>query len=299
MSYNELVPMAERYLGIDVGFSRRRATTGLCLITLNEDRFHWQCLRTGSQQDRRLDDLMGLIPFGADVGGVGIDGPLARCFEFVNRYRSADALLTRDAFQRRCKPGPTNSPTGRGLNRHATELARLIMALEGRGRLRVRRATHPDRIHRSRIVETFPDAFLGVLFPDADFENIRLGRGKSDRFWQLAVRDGLLTGLIEAVVGRVRLDEGFDCIVDHEHRAAFVCALAAVCVARNRYVAGGDPVDGNICLPPSDRWGGQPGSRVPWAETVLRRTVVSVRENAGQRPNHGGVRVYRSGEQWM
>ena len=50
-----------------------------------------------------------LIPKGTDTSTVGIDGPLACNLKRVNYYRAADVLLTRGSFQRRCKPGPTNS----------------------------------------------------------------------------------------------------------------------------------------------------------------------------------------------
>ena len=38
--------MPQCFLGIDVGYSRRRPTTGLCLITIDQDRFQWQCHNT-------------------------------------------------------------------------------------------------------------------------------------------------------------------------------------------------------------------------------------------------------------
>ena len=295
----ELFVMTERYLGIDVGFSTRRASTGLCLLTVTDDRLHWRCLRTGSQRIQRLRSLKDLVPGGADIDSVGIDGPLTHGFRLVNRHRSTDSLLMRDVFQRRCKPGSTKGTTGQGLHRHATELVTLIMGLEHGEHFRILQATHPERIHTSRIIETFPDAFLGVLFPDGDFANIQLGRGKSDRFWEKAVRDGLLIGLIKAMVGDVQMDEELDHIVNHDHRAAFVCALAALCVAKNRYVSGGDPTDGYICLPPLDLWGGQAGSPNSWAENALRRSVVLVQRGARRQINHSQVGVFRNGEEWM
>ena len=92
--------MTESYLGIDVGFSKARRTTGLCLLALNRDRLGWTCRKTGSDKPQRRKDLLELIPRGTDISAVGIDGPLARNLKRVNRYRAADALLTRGSFPR-------------------------------------------------------------------------------------------------------------------------------------------------------------------------------------------------------
>ena len=58
--------------------------------------------------------------------------------------------------------------------------------------------------------------------------------------------------------------EGLESITNHDHRAAFICALAALCVARKQYVAVGDPEDGHIVLPPILQ---------PWAEDSLRKNL--------------------------
>ena len=101
--------MIESYLGIDIGFSKARRTTGLCLLALNRDCLELICRKTGSDKPQRRKDLRERIPKGADTSTVGIYGPLARNLKRVNYYRAADVLLTRGSFQRRCKPGPTNS----------------------------------------------------------------------------------------------------------------------------------------------------------------------------------------------
>ena len=119
--------MPEYYLGIDVGYSQRRPTTGLCLLTIDQSILRWRCYNTGTKEHQRLKDLRSLVPKGTSLAGVGIDGPLVRDLKIVDRYRSADALLSRGSFQSRGKPGPTNSPTGRDLHAHATKLAMLVL----------------------------------------------------------------------------------------------------------------------------------------------------------------------------
>ena len=85
--------MSEYFLGIDVGYSRRRATTGLCLITINKDLFKWQCLNTGTEHSRRQQILEELLPDGVTLTGVGIDGPLA-----ANYSQSTDTGLPTRCF---------------------------------------------------------------------------------------------------------------------------------------------------------------------------------------------------------
>ncbi len=290
------------YMGIDVGHSESKPTTGLCLITLDQTKLQWQCCNTVTQDDKRLVDIRRLVPAGTALAAVGIDGPLASDLQIVNCYRATEALLSRGSFQSRCKPGPTNSNNGQALHQHATELANLVLRLQSSKHLNLGIASHPDRIHPSRIVEVFPNAFLGVLLSDDDFQNIKkpIKRGKkSDVFWEIAVKNGYLLKLIEHLAPGTLLARPLDSITDHDHRAAFICALAALCVAENKYVGVGDPQYGDIFLPPCQVWGLDGTFQSRWAETTLKRNVVSVRRNLGLRPNHGKARVVRNGNLWL
>ena len=293
--------MPEYYLGIDVGYSNTEDTTGLCLITLEHGHFKWCCHNTGSQQDRRLADLMRLIPEGATISAVGIDGPLTTDFQLIDRYRAADAFLSRGVFQKCCKPGATDSPNGQLLHYHATKLAKLVLELNEEGYLHVEDAGHPDRIHQLRFVEAFPNAFLGVLLKGAHYDQLKgtEQEKKSDQFWRVAVEDDLLLrDLIKHLVPQTAPDKSLVTISNHDHRAAFVCALAGLCVAKNRYVSVGDPVDGNICLPPFNEWGVEFGDR--WGEVALRKNLPSLRANKNltKYPHHGKAVVFSNGEVW-
>ena len=277
--------MSEYFLGIDVGYSRRRATTGLFLITINKDLFKWQCLNTGTEHSRRQQILEELLPDGVNLTGVGIDGPLAANLQSINRYRISDALLSRGLFQSRCKPGATNSRTGQDLHHHATALARLVMDLKY---VSLSPASHPGRVHDSAIYEAFPTAFLAVLLSDVeiDAKKSQFGRKKSDGYWEIAVRQGSLRRLIQALAPQRRLDECLSSIKNHDHRAAFVCALAALCRAKNMYVSVGDHEDGNIVLPSRDQWWVDCSSQKSWAWEGLKSNAESVRRRRGPCAGH-------------
>jgi hypothetical protein len=291
--------MPEFYLGIDVGYSKSNDTTGLCLITLNQTRFQWECRNTGTQESKRRKDLKNLIPRGTTLTAVGIDGPLASGFQIVDRYRAADSLLYRGQFHSRCKPGSTGSRRGQLLHRYATEWANFIIKLKEEGCLYLDDANHPDPIHGSRIIEVFPTGFLGFLLSKRDFRPVSKSEKKSDVFWEIALSKGYLARLLRAIGGEINRQQSLDCITDHEHRAAFICALGAMCVSKARYVATGDPEDGDIFLPPVKFWGFDTDSKSHWPETALRKNVVSVRRNREQRTNHDKARVIRNGCNWL
>ena len=100
--------MAQYALGIDVGYSKSRRSTGLCLLTVDGDVLRWQCLNTGTEEATRLNDLRDLVPKGTHLLGVGIDGPLTSSLRVVSHYRTSDALLSRGPFRFRGKPGQTS-----------------------------------------------------------------------------------------------------------------------------------------------------------------------------------------------
>ena len=148
-----------------------------------------------------------------------------------------------------------------------------------------------------RILEVFPSAFLGMMIPDDDFPSLR--RDASDRFWDIVTASGSLEGLLTEFIPGVRLGEPLTNIRDHDQRAASVCAVAVLAVARGRYVAIGDPVDGDIILPPLETWGYSSTSTIPWAEKALRENLALVRQNRGGYPNHERARILRDGRPWF
>ena len=293
--------MPECYLGIDVGFSATGATTGLCLVIVDGTNLRWRCRNTRTSEAARRQDLKTLIAPRTYISGVGIDGPLAPGLKKVKHYRSADALLSRGSFQQRCKPGQTNVPTGQRLHCHASRLAELVIDLQNNEQhFTLAESSHPSSVHQYRIVETFPNAFLAFLLAEGDFPARRIERGeKSDEYWKIAVREGYLEELFKHLIPGCQFDRHLETIADHDHRAAFICALAAMCVSKAKYVATGDPEDGDIFLPPVKFWGFDTNFQFRWPETTLRKNMDSVRKNRRHRKNHEKARVICNGRQWM
>ena len=288
-------------LGIDVGYSKNRRSTGLCLLEVTPTSIRWRCVNTGTAENQRLTDLRDLMPRGVRLLGVGIDGPLTPGLRVVPHYRSSDALLTRGVFAKRGKPGATSAPSGQQLHLHATLLAELVLRLQDEGRFILAPGTHPNPVHPSRILEVFPNAFLSVLLPDAAFCNLTLNRNASDVFWEVAVREEpYLESLFRALAPCREFETPLKSVTDHDHRAALLCALAVLCAAQNQYVLSGDPIDGDIIIPPHEFWGkGPPGVSTPWAENALRQSVKAVRLNSKKFPNHEKARVLRNGVPWL
>ena len=296
--------MPEYYLGIDTGWSVRDDTTGLCLITLDQNRIRWECRNTGVREDRRRRDLTELIEPGTVLNGVGIDGQLAWKLNLIDHYRAADALLTEGIFNDRFVTQATNGRNdgsfGPDLHRHTTRLAKLVLKLSIEGSLNLVYADHPDPVHEYRIVEAFPAAFLAFLLPDEDFQTIQ-GKG-AYAFWGSMVDQGYLSALAMLLLPGIQLDdldERLSRITNQHLRDAFACALTAMCVAKNNYVAAGDPEYGDIILPPHEVWGYDIIGQHRWAETTLRENVIVVNQNEENCLNHEKARVIRNGRQWI
>ncbi|MGH7390932.1 MAG: hypothetical protein ACREM3_15965 [Candidatus Rokuibacteriota bacterium] len=278
------LPERGRVLGIDVGWSHARATTGLCVLAWGAGGLTWTVARArGKESDRRtvLRRLLG--GDASPVLAVAVDGPLRPALACEASYRAADALLSRGRFAKRGKVAQTNSGSGRRLHEEACRLTAL--ALE---ETTVAPAHHACAIHDRAVVEAFPNLFLGVLCDDADYpDRPRRARQWTDDLYELeGPRTQMrrrLAGLLRALTGRRagaggaarRAMAGTWDLRDHDERAGLVCALAALCVVAGRFVAVGSPKDGWIVLPPADHWGRGPG-RERWAWRVLQDNLVAV-----------------------
>lgn len=219
--------------------------------------------------------------------GVGVDGPLARDLMHVQHYRAAEAILSRGKLQKRGKPGQTSSPTGQQLHLHATDLARLAIQ-----EAVVAEAAHADAIHPLRIVEAFPNAFLLALLEESRIP--RLNRDASDRFWPIAAEpfEGLDRVFQLLLPGR-QVQPAPGLLTDHEERAALVCALTALSVVADTFVAVGDPVYGDIVLPGISVWGDS-GSR-SWLLAEVEANALKMRRQNPPTPGHANARVWRAG----
>lgn len=95
-----------------------------------------------------------------------------------------------------------------------------------------------------------------------------------------------------------KINFSFEDYTDHEHRAGIICALTALTVASDDYVAVGDPLYGDIALPSLKHWGISDTTNNPWMEDALWENIIRVRANRRNHPNHTAARVVRGG-QWM
>lgn len=272
-------------LGIDVGWSAKKPTTGLCLVEWTNREISLHCCEAGVDNDDRQKKLDRLIR-GRRLLAVGIDGPLIPKLETANRYRAAEALLSRGRFQRRGKPGPTNGGSGPDLHKHATKLAKLVVNTQDLGP-----AAYPHRIHEKAVVEAFPNAFLAVLHPDKGFP----GKPKAHRRWTDTLFPRLkpqIWELLGSLLPQHNPSFSLDDIQGHERIAAFLCALTAVCIVVGRCVAVGDGRLGYIVLPPLEFWGESMGGSGKWARDTLRDNWTGVR------CRFNDVALYKDNEPW-
>ena len=241
------VPIAKgSVLGIDVGWSVKQSSSAVCRLSWDEDKITWQVCRFKAKAVDRckaISDVAGTC----ELLAVAIDGPLRRNFDQIEHYRSAERVLSRGDLSRRIgKPGQSSSPNGKELNRQANLAAQVVKQL-----CRVQKARHDTRIDKQAIVEAFPTSFLGVMVQGPD----RLSAGeRSDRYFThldgQPRPDRSLAKLIECLLGPKKWERSIDLLTNHDDRAAFVCAITALCIAVGEYTAVGDCRDGWIILPP-------------------------------------------------
>ena len=261
-----LLPFCGSVLGIDVGWSTRERTTAVCCLSWDGGQVDWKILRClADEEDKRetLDQVVG----DRQLLAAAIDGPLRRGLDDIEEYRSAERLLSRGRLARRIgKPSQSSSANGRLLNEQANTWATIV---EDSGR--VARSGCRTTVTTCRIVEAFPTSFLGVLI---EAPEPLTSKCRSDVYFiYLALWRSLDTFLmlLNADQQWKRLPSQ---ITNHDDRAAFVCALTALCVAAGWYVAVGDDEYGWIHLPPKCMIR-------PWALEALAQNTKREKEEKG------------------
>lgn len=153
-------------IGIDIGFSATRCTSGVARLGGG----NLVCRRATSSWKSRFAVLGDRV---AEIAA--IDGPLLRGLD--RQKRVCESIFAMGLFSRRCKPGFSHVPgTGLRFRAAARETARQLTKLT---RGHVLAAAFPRVWAERNLVEAFPNAFLGVMIPDARFEAMpRLRRGK-------------------------------------------------------------------------------------------------------------------------
>ncbi len=283
-----MIPERGAVLGIDVGFSGTGRTTGLCLLTWDEDLLTWQTAVTGTADEVRTAALRPLLEKVDRVNVVAIDGPIRPDLVCVPAYRCSESLLSRGIFQRRGKPGASHFGFGWDLHCAATAMAKLVARVAG--------------VPADAFVEAFPNGFLAVLHDDDGFprsEEVRR-RWTDVLYARSSVRTALGRMLADVAPGRTITGDwefaGSSRSDVHEKRSALVCALTALCVAANRCVSVGAAADGLIHLPPRTAWGRGAGGGAPWAEVALRMSVQAV---GADRARGWSPAVHSDGFPWM
>ena len=251
-------------VGLDVGFSAKRETTGVA--TLVNSTLEVGRAKSTIAGRRELFEHIST----ADV--VAIDGPLLPVLDA--RIRPCERLFARGQFQRRCKPGFSHvKGTGLQLRNAAYECA---LQLRGIASCEPLPTPAPLILSPSNIVEAFPNAFLGVCVSAEQYlamPTLRRGEKFKSLYGEWS-RVGTFRRLLEELAQV--LPGGFPRVCefnrDHEEQAAIICLATAAAVAKGRYTAVGDPLGGYFYLPPWPLWAN-------WARTELdaqRKRDVSV-----------------------
>ena len=230
--------------GLDIGFSDRRPTAGIGI---------WV------DEKLQLSNCFGRVACerimaAGDYDIVAIDGSVIPSGKDVAQRRGVERLFARGPFQKRCKPGMSHvRGTGIRLREEAGRAADVLVG----STLASRVTTRFPRVREGAIIESFPNAFLGVCLGDEVFAHMPpLRRGKKFEWLYGHWREG---GLMERLPGLTRNERStisarFNETRHHEHRAAIVCVLAALLTARNKFTAVGDDEGGWFFLPPWGCW---------------------------------------------
>ena len=227
----------------DVGFSDR-PTAGIGRLV--DGRIDLKRITGGEEAFRRLEAHQ---PY--DV--IAIDGPITPFQHDANLVRKVESFFQRGAFQRRCKCAASHvKGTGQQL-RQAAALAADVLSPSAPN---TGDESHP-LIRKGRLVEAFPNAFLGVCVTEDAFAQMpRLRRGKKfDWLYGQWQKDGIAERLPLNSAPTVSLfSEKMQKTHDHEERAALVCLMTAACVADGSFTAVGDKAGGWFFLPPWSLW---------------------------------------------
>jgi len=270
-------------LGIDVGFSRARATTGIAVYERGSLR-SLCCVKSSSK------DRAAVLPSASKFDAVAIDGPVLPKFADNKLKRVCESLLIGSRFHTRCKPGMSHHGFGLNLRRATAPIADEACLLANPASI----AFGDKQVrHSFPIVEAFPNAFLGVLLDDADYQVIgRVSRGeKFDRIYERAVLTGRTRSLLEELGWEVpELAEAIHTEAlspsraSHEKRAALVCLLTAACALAGNAEYVGDALGGWICLPPQKLW-------APWARLAMTQRKATLQKRTATLSSRGNASV--------
>lgn len=228
-------------LGIDIGCSPTRRSSAVCRLDWDGITVTWRIERFRAVEPERTE-VIRKVAGSVNLIAAAFDGPLRSGLDLIGRYRVAERMLTRRLQPLIGKPGQSSAPVGKLLNDNANLCARIVLESSGLGE-----ASHTTQIHDKAIVEAFPSSFLGVMIEQPQALGARRG-DRSDTFFQHLAGAGVFHKLVEHCLPGRSLAVHPSTVTNHDDRAALVCALTALCVASDDFVAVGDE-DGWIVLP--------------------------------------------------
>ena len=251
-------------MGIDVGFSTTRPTTGIAC--LDGDQLHLE--RAGTAWESRA----AKIPHGFRPSVIAIDRPLLPQGAAHNIRRHVESVFIRAPFHNRCRPGLSHHGVGLELRQASSDACTQVSCIIASSVL----ANGATVCREGPIVEAFPNAFLGVLMTEEELlaaPKFKRGR-RFDWLYERMVTTGRLESLLsktldlpDVVWQRLRSES------DHELRAALICLLTAALAARGTAAIIGEADGGWFWLPPWSLW-------QPWArqglESASKRMALKV-----------------------
>jgi hypothetical protein len=237
--------MSTNLMGIDVGFSKTRQTTGIAF--LEGDQLSLE--RAGTSWESRK----AKIPDGFHPSVIAIDGPLLPLGADLQVRRRVESLFIRAPFHNRCRPGLSHHGVGLELRQASSDACTQFGRL-----LALSASADRDAISRKGpIVEAFPNAFLGVLMSEGELLAApKLKRGRRfDWLYDQMVKSRRLESLLsrnldlpDVVWNRLQSE------TNHELRAALICLLTAALAAKGTAAIIGEAEGGWFWLPPWSLW---------------------------------------------
>jgi hypothetical protein len=241
-------------LGVDVGFSKNRRTTGIA--GLHEGPLTLACAATS------WDDRRSKLPANFHPHFIAIDGPLLPHGTDELTRRDCEYRFIRAPFHNRCKPALSHFGFGLNLRRATAEAAAQFAKLLPPTNQR----EHPAFANcRGPIVEAFPNLFLGVLLPEEVFQSApKFRRGKRfDWLYEQVVRRSDILSAVKSHAPKLpsAFWQSLQSETNHEKRAALICLLTAAFAANSTATKVGDHNGGWLWLPPRNLW-------QPWAQNA-------------------------------
>ena len=122
---------------------------------------------------------------------IAVDGPILKRGYTEKHVRAVERLFIRNKFAKRCKPGMSHWGMGLEL-RKASNCAADVLELSA-----VLADKFPAQVRNTMIVETFPNAFLGLCLGDEIYTEMpKLKKGKKfDWLYKQAMKQNIIANL--------------------------------------------------------------------------------------------------------